>query len=128
MLCVCRPTIAHQIGSQAAEALGAIGLPESVALLEKYAKDAAVEVSDTCKLALDRIRFNMEAAKAKEACVLAPLPALQLFLRRSCARVCLMSEWILTCSKETDGKLYESIYHTAVSCSFSALFGQACCG
>jgi len=43
---------------EAAEALGAINQLESQALLEKYMNDTSPEVSDTCKIAVDRIKFN----------------------------------------------------------------------
>jgi HEAT repeat protein len=42
---------------EAAEALGAIGSPEAIPILEQYAKDSRPEVRETCEIALDRIRF-----------------------------------------------------------------------
>lgn len=39
------------------EALGAIGKPEVLAILEKYSKDPVVEVSETCQIALDRVKW-----------------------------------------------------------------------
>jgi len=59
------PIVRHE----AAEALGAIGLPESDDYLAKFADDEAVEVRETVKLALDRLAFkrNKEAEKEKEA-------------------------------------------------------------
>ncbi|KAJ8985044.1 hypothetical protein NQ317_016955 [Molorchus minor] len=42
---------------EAAEALGAIGSRQSVELLEKYKSDKAVEVAQTCELALERINW-----------------------------------------------------------------------
>lgn len=39
------------------EALGAIGSPEVIEILEKYSKDPVVEVSETCQIALDRVKW-----------------------------------------------------------------------
>lgn len=39
------------------EALGAIGKPEVIAVLEKYSKDPVIEVSETCQIALDRVKW-----------------------------------------------------------------------
>ena len=47
------PIVRHE----AAEALGAIGLEANIDLLEQHCSDADVEVSDTCKIAVDRLRF-----------------------------------------------------------------------
>lgn len=41
---------------EAAEALGAIGSPESVEILERYSQDEAVAVRETCEIALNLIR------------------------------------------------------------------------
>lgn len=40
-----------------AEALGAIGSVENVAVLEKFINDSVVEVAETCQLALERIKW-----------------------------------------------------------------------
>lgn len=40
-----------------AEALGAIGTIDSVAILEQYKNDSVIEVSETCELALERIKW-----------------------------------------------------------------------
>ncbi|CAH0563750.1 unnamed protein product [Brassicogethes aeneus] len=50
---------------EAAEALGAIGSPESLTILQKYSTDNAVEVAETCQLALERIKWleNQENGK-----------------------------------------------------------------
>lgn len=45
---------------EAAEALGAIGLPESIELLRAFAKDESPEVADTCTLALQRIEWMQQ--------------------------------------------------------------------
>jgi len=45
---------------EAAEALGAIALPECLAQLEKYEHDCCREVAETCQLALCRIRYWQE--------------------------------------------------------------------
>ena len=49
---------------EAAEALGAIEAPESLAILARHATDAASEVSDTCGLALNLLDYQI----AKGAC------------------------------------------------------------
>lgn len=46
---------------ESAEALGAIGDPQSIGILEKYADDPAPEVSDTCRLALDLLKWRNKA-------------------------------------------------------------------
>jgi deoxyhypusine monooxygenase len=43
--------------AQAGEALGAIGMLESLLVLERYCKDPLPEVAETCNLAIDRIRY-----------------------------------------------------------------------
>ncbi|CAG9860279.1 unnamed protein product [Phyllotreta striolata] len=55
------PMVRHEAG----EALGAIGSPESIEILEKYKNDPIVEVAETCQLALDRINW-LESQKEKE--------------------------------------------------------------
>jgi len=45
---------------EAGEALGAIGLSESIPTLEEFAKDPTTEVAETCQLALDRIKYYLE--------------------------------------------------------------------
>jgi deoxyhypusine monooxygenase len=45
---------------EAAEALGAIEAPESLAILERYAADGASEVSSTCQLALSQLHYKIE--------------------------------------------------------------------
>ncbi|XP_057671034.1 deoxyhypusine hydroxylase [Diorhabda carinulata] len=47
------PMVRHEAG----EALGAIGSPENMEVLEKYKNDPVVEVAETCNLALDRIKW-----------------------------------------------------------------------
>lgn len=41
----------------AAEALGAIGSPEAVTVLEKFLNDPVIEVAETCQLAVERIKW-----------------------------------------------------------------------
>ena len=53
------------IGNCLGEALGAIGGPESLEVLEQYVSDSAVEVSETCELAVDRIKW-LHAAGERE--------------------------------------------------------------
>jgi len=55
------PMVRHEAG----EALGAIGDTSVIPLLETYSKDPAVEVAETCELALKRLKW-IENAKAKE--------------------------------------------------------------
>jgi len=47
------PMVRHEAG----EALGAIGKPEVLDILEKYSKDPVIEVSETCQIALDRVKW-----------------------------------------------------------------------
>jgi len=47
------PVVRHEAG----EALGAIALPDSLSLLEKYINDPVPEVSETCQIAVDRIKW-----------------------------------------------------------------------
>lgn len=51
-----------------AEALGAIGSPEMIQILEKFKNDPSVEVAETCELALERIQWiqNPDSAKLPE--------------------------------------------------------------
>jgi len=51
---------------EAGEALGAIAMPSSLAILEEFAKDNVVEVAETCQLASDRIKFFLTKTKKKE--------------------------------------------------------------
>ncbi|PSN32211.1 Deoxyhypusine hydroxylase [Blattella germanica] len=55
------PMVRHE----AAEALGAIGSPDVKEILEKYSQDEVVEVSETCQLALGRIKWLAETAKSE---------------------------------------------------------------
>lgn len=57
------PIVRHEAG----EALGAIGDPNLRELLEKYQHDPAVEVAETCQIALQRINWiaNEESKKEK---------------------------------------------------------------
>lgn len=50
---------------EAAEALGAIGHEKSLAVLEKYAKDPAPEVSQTCELAIELIKYRMNKVRQR---------------------------------------------------------------
>ena len=47
------PMVRHEAG----EALGAIGDPEATEILEKHSKDSTPEVSETCQIALERIKW-----------------------------------------------------------------------
>lgn len=48
-----------------AEALGAIGSPEILSVLEKYRNDPVIEVAETCQLAVERIKW-LQNFKDKE--------------------------------------------------------------
>ncbi len=47
------PMVRHEAG----EALGAIGSPSVLDILKKYSEDPAVEVAETCQLAVERIKW-----------------------------------------------------------------------
>ncbi|XP_076273058.1 deoxyhypusine hydroxylase nero [Rhynchophorus ferrugineus] len=47
------PMVRHE----AAEALGAIGSPEMIKILEQFKSDPVIEVAETCELALERIKW-----------------------------------------------------------------------
>ena len=49
------------------EALGAIGHPEVLPVLEKYAKDPVVEVAETCEIALDRVKWATSVENPQSA-------------------------------------------------------------
>ncbi|GAB5359218.1 hypothetical protein AAMO2058_000525500 [Amorphochlora amoebiformis] len=51
---------------EAAEALGAIGLEESLERLEKHATSKVTEIAETCVLAIDTIKFKLAEKKRKE--------------------------------------------------------------
>ncbi|KAI9299620.1 armadillo-type protein [Cunninghamella echinulata] len=55
----------EMVRHEAAEALGAIGSMESVPYLEKYLKDESEAVSETCELAIEKIRYDNDP-KTKE--------------------------------------------------------------
>ena len=51
---------------EAAEALGAIGSPSVVEILEIYSKDPVIEVAETCELAISRIKWFQEQIAANK--------------------------------------------------------------
>eukprot|EP00002_Diphylleia_rotans_P001902 TRINITY_DN1111_c0_g1_i1.p1 TRINITY_DN1111_c0_g1~~TRINITY_DN1111_c0_g1_i1.p1 ORF type:complete len:312 (-),score=72.16 TRINITY_DN1111_c0_g1_i1:429-1364(-) len=53
------PIVRHE----AAEALGAIGLFESLPVLEQYCQDPVREVAETCQIAFDRLKHAQETSK-----------------------------------------------------------------
>jgi len=53
------PIVRHE----SAEALGAIGTPDVLPVLQKYCEDPVPEVSETCKLAVDRLNWLAEGGK-----------------------------------------------------------------
>lgn len=58
-----------------AEALGAIGSPESIEILEKYCKDPSPEVAETCEIALDRIKWLSNPDQTSKSCYASVDPA-----------------------------------------------------
>lgn len=56
------PMVRHEAG----EALGAIGSPESIEILQKFKNDPIIEVAETCQLALERIKW-MQNPDIKQA-------------------------------------------------------------
>lgn len=61
------------------EALGAIGEPSVIPLLEKYRKDPVPEVAETCELALDRLKWlesnnNTESLQKSSYSTIDPAP------------------------------------------------------
>lgn len=48
------------------EALGAIGHPDVVPILEKYLHDPVVEVAETCEIALDRLKWFLAEKCGKQ--------------------------------------------------------------
>lgn len=48
------PIVRHEC----AEAMGAIGLPESMDILVEFSKDASEEVAETCLIAIERLKWN----------------------------------------------------------------------
>ncbi|KAI8338918.1 armadillo-type protein [Chlamydoabsidia padenii] len=55
----------EMVRHEAAEALAAIGSVDSIAYLEKYLNDPSEAVSETCELAIDKIRYDNDP-KTKE--------------------------------------------------------------
>ena len=45
---------------ESAEAIAAIGCEDSLQVLQKYCSDAAIEVAETCQLAVARLQWNMQ--------------------------------------------------------------------
>lgn len=56
------PMVRHE----AAEAMGAIGHPDVLPILEEYKKDPVVEVAETCAIALDRVRWLQSGQKVDD--------------------------------------------------------------
>jgi len=55
------PMVRHE----AAEAMGAIGLEESLSVLSKYLNDSEKVVAQTCELAVAKIKLEMETPSSK---------------------------------------------------------------
>lgn len=55
-------TPGRRVRHEAGEALGAIGTPECLQVLELYQGDPCLEVAQTCQLALQRIQYYSEAS------------------------------------------------------------------
>lgn len=65
------------------EALGAIGEPTVIPLLEKYSKDPVPEVAETCELALSRLRWlesnsNAESSQKNPYLTIDPAPSAEI--------------------------------------------------
>lgn len=60
---------------ESAEALGAIGSSESLPVLEKYLSDPAPEVSETCKIAVELIKWKQTGEKNAKSAYLSVDPA-----------------------------------------------------
>jgi len=56
------PMVRHE----AAEALGAIGSPEALRILQIYLQDPIVEVAETCELAVERIKWLQDPNRSNE--------------------------------------------------------------
>lgn len=56
------PIVRHEAG----EALGAIGDPDLQLLLQKYQNDPAVEVAETCQIALQRLKWIEDKSSKKD--------------------------------------------------------------
>eukprot|EP01031_Cornospumella_fuschlensis_P044317 gene44317-54193_t len=54
---------------ESAEALGAIGNSENLAVLEEFVNDPAPEVSETCKIAVDLIKWRMNQSENGDGAV-----------------------------------------------------------
>ena len=52
---------------ESAEALGAIGCTKFLPLLEKFSTHEAPEVSETCQIAVDMIKYNQQKASMDES-------------------------------------------------------------
>jgi deoxyhypusine monooxygenase len=52
---------------ESAEALGAIGHSSSIALLEKYSKHPASEISETCQIAIELINWKLQQEALEES-------------------------------------------------------------
>jgi len=52
---------------ESAEALGAIGTPEVLPVLQKYSLDPVPEVSETCKMAVDRLHWLANGGKEQQS-------------------------------------------------------------
>lgn len=57
------PIVRHESG----EALGAIGDPSTLSVLEALSSDPRPEVAETCQIAADRVRWAMSSAADKDA-------------------------------------------------------------
>ncbi len=58
---------------QCAEALGAIADPQSIPVLEEFSSDPAREVSETCQLAVERMKWSSKLGSSDEAKVRDPI-------------------------------------------------------
>lgn len=54
---------------QTGEALGAIGHPDVLPILEKYRNDPVIEVAETCEIALERVKWYLDQKKSRSEAV-----------------------------------------------------------
>jgi len=79
---------------ESAEALGAIGVVESLPALEKFAVHVAPEISETCQIAIDLIKWRQVGETAERGGYLSvdPAPALKQKVDVNTLRTTLMDE------------------------------------
>ena len=76
---LCDETDDILVRHESAEALGAIGLPDSLPVLEKFVNHEAPEISETCQIAVDLIKWRKSGEGVGKSSYLSvdPAPAFQ---------------------------------------------------